>query len=178
VTLDRSDRDGLRLQVHAGRDPLTGRKRWVSRPVPGKGRAAMKRAKQVEAELLVRVAAGQYRGSRPKTVAELIEQWLEGRKSVRPISPTTIAAYRGDIDRSMCRATPRSRSRPAGAATLDTFYVRLRKEGGGAGRRLLPTDQETRSRGGRGWLPEFGLRHVAGGVGSIGHRIPPRRLWK
>jgi hypothetical protein len=98
----------------------------------------MKRAKQVEAELLLRVAAGQYRGSTLKTVADLIEQWLKGRKSVRPISPTTIAAYRGDIDRSMCRATQRSRSRPAGAATLDTFYARLRKEGGRAGRSLAP----------------------------------------
>ena len=178
MTLERSDRDGLRLQVHAGRDPLTGRKRWVSRPVPGKGRAAMKRAKQVEAELLVWVAASQYRGSGPKTVAELIDQWLEGRESVRPISPTPSPRIGATSTRSICRATPMSRSQPAGAATLDAFYVRLRKEGGGAGRRLLPTDQETRSRGGRGWLPEFGLRHVAGGVGSIGHRIPPRRLWK
>jgi hypothetical protein len=101
VTLERSDRDGLRLQVHAGPRPADRRKRWVTRPVPDKGRAALKRAKQVEAELLVRVAAGS-----------------------------------GDIDRPMCRATPRSRSRPAGAATLDTFYVRLRKEGGRAGRSL------------------------------------------
>jgi hypothetical protein len=27
----RKDRDGLKVQVYAGRDPLTGRKRWVSR---------------------------------------------------------------------------------------------------------------------------------------------------
>jgi hypothetical protein len=56
----RKRRDGLQVQVYAGRDPLTGRKRWVSRQVPGKGRAAMKRARQVEAELLGQVAAGQH----------------------------------------------------------------------------------------------------------------------
>ena len=43
VIRQRKDRDGLQVQVYAGRDPLTGRKRWVSRQVPGKGRAVMKR---------------------------------------------------------------------------------------------------------------------------------------
>jgi hypothetical protein len=31
----RKRRNGLQVQVYAGRDPLTGRKRWVSRQVPG-----------------------------------------------------------------------------------------------------------------------------------------------
>jgi hypothetical protein len=70
VIRQRKDRDGLQVQVYAGRDPLTGRKRWVSRQVPGKGRAAMKQARQVEAELLAQIAAGQHRGSKTKTVAE------------------------------------------------------------------------------------------------------------
>ena len=36
MTRQRPDRDGLQVQVYAGRDPLTGRKRYVSRQVPGK----------------------------------------------------------------------------------------------------------------------------------------------
>src|SRR4029453_10246406 len=75
VIRQRKDRDGLQVQVYAGRDPFTGRKRWVSRQASGKGRAAMKRAKQVEAELLAQIAAGQHRGSKTKTVAELIDRW-------------------------------------------------------------------------------------------------------
>jgi hypothetical protein len=89
------DRDGLQVQVYAGRDPLTGRKRWVSRQVPGKGRATWKEAKQVEAALLAEVGAGRHRGSKAKTVAELLESWFEWRQSVRPIAParsTTTAA--------------------------------------------------------------------------------------
>jgi hypothetical protein len=39
------------VMVYAGRDPLTGRKRWVSRQVAGTGRAALKEAKQIEAQL-------------------------------------------------------------------------------------------------------------------------------
>ncbi len=119
----RKDRDGLQVQVYAGRDPLTGRKRWVSRQVPGRGRAAMGRARQVEAELLAQVAAGQHRGSKTKTVAELIERWLEWRLSVRSISPTTVAAYRGYIDRSILPSLGRLQVGQLDAATLDTFYA-------------------------------------------------------
>jgi integrase len=136
VIRQRKDRDGLQVQVYAGRDPLTGRKRWVSRQVPGKGRAAMKRARQVEAELLAQVAAGQHRGSKTKTVAELLERWLEWRVSVRPISPTTVAAYRGYIDRSILPSLGNLQVGRLDAATLDTFYARLRRQGGKDGRPL------------------------------------------
>jgi len=85
----------------------------------------MKRARQVEAELLAQVAAGQHRGSRTKTVAELIERWLEWRLSVRPISPTTVAASRGFINRSILPSLGRLQVGQPDAATLDTFSARL-----------------------------------------------------
>ena len=49
---------GLQVQVYAGRDPLTGRKRYVSQQVPGQTKAAMRQAKQVEARLLRRSVLG------------------------------------------------------------------------------------------------------------------------
>jgi integrase len=73
----RKRRDGLQVQVYAGRDPLTGRKRYVSQQVAGQTKASMRQAKQVEARLLAEVGAGQHRDTRSKTVAELIERWLE-----------------------------------------------------------------------------------------------------
>jgi hypothetical protein len=39
----------MRVMLYAGRDPLTGKKKWVSRQVRGTGRAALKEAKQIEA---------------------------------------------------------------------------------------------------------------------------------
>jgi hypothetical protein len=99
VIRQRPDRDGLQVQVYAGRAPLTGRKRYVSRQVPGKGRAALKAAKQVEAELLAEVGAGHHRGSRSRTVGELLKRRFQWRQTVRPISPTTVMSYRGDLDR-------------------------------------------------------------------------------
>ena len=51
----RKRRNGLQVQVYAGRDPLTGRKRWVSRQVPGQTKRSYREAKKIEAELLEQV---------------------------------------------------------------------------------------------------------------------------
>jgi integrase len=87
----RKDRDGLQVQVYAGRDPLTGRKRYVSRQVRGTGRAAMKQAKQIEARLLAEVAAGKHQASTALTLGQLVEECgrATASPSHRPRSTTT-----------------------------------------------------------------------------------------
>ena len=67
----------LQVQVFAGRDPLTGRKRWLSRQVRGQTKAAYREAKKVEAQLLEQLDRGEQRGSRTRTVGELVERWME-----------------------------------------------------------------------------------------------------
>jgi integrase len=126
----RKRREGLQVQVYAGRDPLTGRKRWVSRQVPGQTRAAYRLAKKVEAELLEQVDRGEQRGARSRTVGELVERWLEWRQQVRPISPVTVANYRGAIDRYILPALGRAKVREIDAATLDALYAQVRAHGG------------------------------------------------
>jgi hypothetical protein len=44
----------LQVQVFAGRDPLTGRKRWLSRQVRGQTKAAYREAKKVAAMIHLR----------------------------------------------------------------------------------------------------------------------------
>jgi hypothetical protein len=78
-----------RVIVYAGRDPITGRKRQKSVTV-----ATRAEAKQAEARLVTEVGAGQHRGIRSKTVAELIERagWSGARASAQshpPPSPRT-----------------------------------------------------------------------------------------
>jgi integrase len=121
---------GLQVQVYAGRDPFTGRKRWVSRQVPGQTKAAYRQAKKVEAELLEQVDRGEQRGSRTRTVAELVERWFTWRQQVRPISPVTVANYRGAIDRYILPVLGRARLREVDAATLDALYAQVRAHGG------------------------------------------------
>jgi integrase len=120
----------LQVQVFAGRDPLTGRKRWLSRQVRGQTKAAWREAKKVEAQLLEQVDRGEQRGSRTRTVTELVEHWLEWRQQVRPISPVTVANYRGAIDRYITPNLGRANLHEVDAATLDTLYARVRATGG------------------------------------------------
>jgi integrase len=120
----------LQVQVFAGRDPLTGRKRWLSRQVRGQTKAAWREAKKVEAQLLEQVDRGEQRGSRTRTVTELVERWLEWRQQVRPISPVTVANYRGAIDRYITPNLGRANLHEVDAATLDTLYARVRATGG------------------------------------------------
>jgi integrase len=127
---------GLQVQVYAGRDPLTGRKRYVSQQVAGQTKASMREAKQVEARLLDEVGTGRHKGSRSRTVTELLERWFEWRQKVKPISPTTVMSYRGDLDRYILPALGKLAVRQLDAATLDTFYTRLRAAGGKNGQPL------------------------------------------
>jgi len=122
--------DGLQVQVYAGRDPLTGRKRWVSRQVSGQTKASHRQAKKVEAELLEQVDRGEQRGSRTRTVGELVERWFTWRQQVKPISPVTVANYRGAIDRYILPALGRAKVREVDAATLDALYAQVRAHGG------------------------------------------------
>jgi hypothetical protein len=55
----RKRRKGLQVQAFAGHDPLTGRKRWLSRQVDGQTKAAWREAKKVEAQLLEQVDRGE-----------------------------------------------------------------------------------------------------------------------
>ena len=118
--------------MFAGRDPLTGRKRWLSRQVRGQTKAAYREAKKVEAQLLEQVDRGERRGGRTRTIGELVERWLEWRQQVRPISPVTVANYRGAIDRYILPNLGRAKVHEVDAATLDTLYARVRATGGSA----------------------------------------------
>jgi integrase len=126
----RKRRNGLQVQVYAGRDPLTGRKRWVSRQVPGQTKRSYRDAKKIEAELLEQVDRGQHRGSSSRTVAELIERWLGWRQQVRPISPVTVANYRGAIDRYILLNLGRAKVQHVDASTIDALYEHVRTRGG------------------------------------------------
>jgi integrase len=126
----RKRRQGLQVQVYAGRDPLTGRKRWLSRQVPGQTKVAYRQAKKIEAQLLEQVDRAETRGSRTRTVGELVERWLEWRQQVRPISPVTVANYRGAVDRYILPALGNAKLYEVDAATIDALYARVRAHGG------------------------------------------------
>jgi integrase len=96
----------------------------------------MRQAKQIEARLLEEIGAGRHKGSRSRTMAELLERWLEWRPTVRPIAPTTVTSYRAAMDRYILPALGKIPVRQVDVATLDAFYAHLRTRGGKDGRPL------------------------------------------
>ena len=95
----------------------------------------MREAKQIEARLLEEVSAGRHRGSRSRTMGELLERWLlEWRPTVRPVAPTTVSSYRAAWTAHVLPALGKLSVRQLDAATLDAFYAQLRTRGGKNGR--------------------------------------------
>jgi hypothetical protein len=79
------------------------------------------------------VDRGQHRGSSSRTVAELIERWFSWRQQVRPISPVTLANYRGAIDRYILPTLGRAKVQQVDASTIDALYEHVRAHGGSVG---------------------------------------------
>ena len=83
------------LIVEAGRDPVTGRRRQVSRTFRG----TLRDAKKARAELLVEVGKGRHTGT-AATVDQLYRDWIvELRRKGR--SPNTVYGYERVYERNM-----------------------------------------------------------------------------
>ena len=83
------------LIVEAGRDPVTGRTRQVSRTFHGN----LRDAKKARAELLVEVGKGRHTGT-ASTVDQLYEEWIvELRRKGR--SPNTVYGYQRVYERNI-----------------------------------------------------------------------------
>ncbi len=122
---------GLQVQVYAGRDPLTGRKKWVSRQVSGQARQSWREAKKAEGQLLEEVGAGRHKSARKMTMRQLLlDEWLPWRKvNGKPISPTTLSGYQRLLETKILPALGASPITAVDARTLDRFYAALRKGG-------------------------------------------------
>jgi hypothetical protein len=143
--------------VHAGRDPLTGKRRNLT------GTARTKReAQALRARLLTQVDEGR-RPATDATLAQLLERWLE----VADLAWSTRVTYKGYIGRTILPMLGHLPLRRLDTATLDHFYSELRGRGV-VGRPMAPATvrQVTRSCG------EHWIRRPAG----PGFR-PTRRRW-
>lgn len=123
--------DGWQVIVYAGRDPVTARKRQVSRTVRGTKREAQ----ALRAQLLVEVGKGQHLGT-DVTFAELVERWYE--HAAPDWSPKTAAETRRMVDRVVLPRLGRVRLQKLRTADLDHLYRELRVSGGHAGGPLAP----------------------------------------
>ncbi len=113
------------------RDPVTGRKRYVSRTVRGPKREAQ----AVLNRLLVEVGDGAHQGT-DATVGELLERWLAVASP--DWSPKTVLETRRFFDRLLLPRFGALPLRKLTTAAIDRFYAELRTSGGVSGRPLAP----------------------------------------
>src|SRR3954451_11698746 len=116
------------LRVYAGRDPLTGKKVWKSRPFRGTKREAERAlAAFVTEQPSAHVPAPS------RTFGELLERWFEARSG--DWSPSTAQQTRWVINGNLKGLSDRKVS-AIGVEDLDRFYAALRERGGKGGRPL------------------------------------------
>jgi integrase len=121
---------GWELRVSAGRDSVTGRKRYLTRTV----RAGKREAQRALAALIVE--AGQNGAPCRGTFAELLEEWFAHAEP--DFSPKTAAETRRILDRTVIPRLGDRRVDKLRPSDLDALYGELRTTGGRAGRSLAP----------------------------------------
>ena len=84
------------LRVHAGRHPVTGKPRYISKTVTGNAAAADAQL----AELVAEVTGGRHEGP-DITFGSLLDRWLAHATTIKGLSPTTVREHRRTIDRNI-----------------------------------------------------------------------------
>lgn len=121
-----------RLQVYAGRDERTGKRKQVTRTVHAPNtRAGRKIADAELARLVLEVEAGRHRLDHDTTLAELLDQWVEARSV--DWSPATTYQYRWTIAERIVPHLGALQVHRLRAHDLNTLYATLRRSGGRAG---------------------------------------------
>ncbi len=115
------------LRVYAGKDPLTGKKKWASRTVAADGVKDAK-AQAVRWEVELADDAGGERGS----FGDLLERWMAIRSP--RWSPSVRYQHRWMVDRHLGQLVPVAVERIT-PQVLDEFYAALAARGGACSRR-------------------------------------------
>ena len=119
--------DSWQLRVHAGRDSITGRKRYVERTFRGNKRQASKAL----AALVTETEELAPRSTKEGTVGALLNEWLDHAEP--SFSPKTVATCRMYIDNPIIPAIGSLSASKLTANELDRFYRHLLKVGASNG---------------------------------------------
>ena len=119
------------LIVHAGRDPVTGKKRYVSRTVKGTKRQAQREL----AALVTQVGHG-IPTDTATTVGQLLDAWFAQAKG--DFSPSTVYETNGIIERYLKPGVGEARLDRLRAPEIDAYYRRLLDGSANHGRPLGP----------------------------------------
>lgn len=123
--------DAWQVRVFAGRDPVTGKKRWISKTVHGGKRAAQREMANMIAEVDKGLATGT-----DVTFADLVERWLE--RAEPDWSPSNVVQTKSALRTNILPLLGPIKLKKLRPADLDRFYAELRKRPGRKGGTLSP----------------------------------------
>ena len=123
-TLREKSRGVWELRAFAGRDPVTGRSRQVSRTFRGGRREAERKL----AELVADVSTGGSHGDSAVTFGELLDRWVEQQERLER-SPVTLRNLRNEVESILKPVFGRIPLRRLGPAEFDAFYSAKAREG-------------------------------------------------
>ena len=123
--------DAWQLRVFSGRDPVRGRKRWITKTLRGGKRVAQRELAVLVAEVDRGLVAGT-----DATMDDLIERWLELAAPDR--SPSTLVQTRSAIRTHISPLLGPTKLKNLRPADLDRFYATLRKRPGRRSATLSP----------------------------------------
>lgn len=110
-----------RVRVETGRDPVTGRRRWLT------ATTATRKEAEMICSRFVAQTAGRQTGTWAGTVGEALEHWWDYAKA--DFRPNTKDTTRRALDNHLVPALGRVRLDRLTAADLDRFYAELRQAG-------------------------------------------------
>jgi integrase len=116
--------DSWQVRVSLGRDPETGRYRYVGRYVQGTKRDAQRAA----AELITEVDRGGHREEGRHTVNELLDRWM-AHIEAQGRAESTLARYRSCINANIKPRLGAKAINKLGPADIDRYYGHLGRTG-------------------------------------------------
>ncbi len=109
------------LRVHAGRSPVTGKPKYVSRTVHG----TAAEADEALAKLVEEVGAVDHSGP-AETFGAFLDRWLPKATILKELSPTTVREHKRTVEKIIKPALGSVDLRKLDAGMLNDLYVSLR----------------------------------------------------
>ena len=122
VSIRQRGSGSFELRVYGGTDPVSGKRRWLTRTVRGDRSAALRELKALTAHANIAPAVGAH-----TTVAALLDQWFARGRSTW--SPTTIRNLTSIIERHLKPGLGDILVGDVTTAIVDGFYEDLRSGG-------------------------------------------------